>query len=343
MLHRRETRQAHAVKKSLRSHFCEAEMSLNQPQPPLVDTNPGNFKRIDSQDYDISSPREWLEFHEARNNGKGGAYTVVRCDLIAQSEWRIWGKKYHVDRLLQSFQLLEGAELDKQAFELTQRTNSMMVSLLEAMSDTLGETRCTVMVTFLWQLEAGGHLFLRGHAFSSGQNTFQVHTYHPVPMVASLAISKNPFPNRYSNLPRAKCSAWCLQRRPLEETFKTDGVGEVLLMDSTGSRVLEGLTSNVFFLYKDGVLRTPDADVLEGYARSLVLRAADTIDLTVETRPILASESEQWEEVFVTSSIRLVAPVSKIVSQDSALWSATPKQTYPLWRTLFEAMFRFET
>ena len=47
--------------------------------------------------YDLSSPREWLEFMEV--GGGEGAYTVLRCDYrLKKRKWRIWGKEFHVKK-----------------------------------------------------------------------------------------------------------------------------------------------------------------------------------------------------------------------------------------------------
>ena len=133
-------------------------------------------------------------------------------------------------------------------------------------------------------------------------------------------------PNRYENRPDAKDSSWCRDRRPLEDMNKTDEIGEVLLArpidgaetvtvgELGGIELLEGLTSNLFVVYKDGTLRTAalEGNVLRGYARHLVLEAADRLRLRHdETKPLLLQDAidGMWSEVFITSSIRLVVPV----------------------------------
>ena len=35
--------------------------------------------------FDLSSPREWLEYNEMKDRGITGAYTVLRCDLHSNS------------------------------------------------------------------------------------------------------------------------------------------------------------------------------------------------------------------------------------------------------------------
>ena len=80
--------------------------------------------------------------------------------------------------------------------------------------------------------------------------------------------------------------------------------------------VLEGLTSNVFFVYPGGILRTApsDQDVLNGYARKLILDHASDCGFIVDTRhPVLLHDMDQWEEIFITSSIRILTPLTELL------------------------------
>jgi len=140
-------------------------------------------------------------------------------------------------------------------------------------------------------------------------------------------------PSRWrDNNPRVKDSSWCRRRRPLEASFKADGIGEVVLArdvsinfsdvgdvlgDFAGIELLEGLTSNLFVIYKDGTFRTADCElVLEGYARSLVLKVARRLGLEYNMQEQIMLQDAvdgKWAEVFVTSSVRLVLPVTSVV------------------------------
>jgi Amino-transferase class IV len=137
---------------------------------------------------------------------------------------------------------------------------------------------------------------------------------------SSNGMHQNSLPSRFP-FPQAKLSSWCRERRPLEETFLQSsgkGMGEVILchVDSSNNKVelLEGLTTNLFVLYKDGTIRTaPRNQSLNGYVRSTVLQslAQDSEVRVVERAPLL-EEYDLWKEVFVTSSIRLVIPVQSV-------------------------------
>lgn len=142
-------------------------------------------------------------------------------------------------------------------------------------------------------------------------------------------------PTRYQNLPRAKLSSWCRRRRLLEEMFKTKDVGDVLLTKPCETslssetaeaaeavskslmppaiELLEGLTSNLFVVYPGKIIRTaPSKHVLGGYVRHRVIECAENCGYTVEFGSIPVEDSSLWEEVFVTSSIRLIIPVERI-------------------------------
>jgi hypothetical protein len=151
-------------------------------------------------------------------------------------------------------------------------------------------------------------------------------------------------PNRYRNFPTAKLSSWCRRRRLLEDIFKKPDIGDVILTKhhcddeedvenetkppplsvSVGSNdptttptpsveLLEGLTSNLFVVYPGKILRTaPSKHVLGGYVRHLIIDCAKQCGYTVEVGPIPLEDSSLWEEVFVTSSIRLIIPVSRM-------------------------------
>ena len=77
----------------------------------------------------------------------------------------------------------------------------------------------------------------------------------------------------------------------------------------------QGLTSNCFFVYPGRVLKTPKDGILRGYARHRVVQAAQALGYHVEQGPVSLDEAPAWQEVFVTSAIRLVQPVQTIVQR----------------------------
>ena len=167
----------------------------------------------------------------------------------------------------------------------------------------------------------------------------------PTPITACLAIPNDATQKSWLMLPgrcsehkiehshlagaSAKISSWCRARRPLEERFKMSDskVGEVLLVKPVKKRpnneqhcfvdsleILEGLISNVFVVYKDGTVRTaPVCSVLSGYARQLVVDEF-LLKLDESNAPTIQdAKAGLWSEVFVTSAIRLIVPVNRII------------------------------
>ena len=201
------------------------------------------------------------------------------------------------------------------------------------------------------KLNAGAsEIAVRGHACSSSNPLPVFRSVQPIVVtVAALrhshegahtrhhsdddAVIDTSLPTRFQN-PQSKVASWCKQRKKMDnpKTYKPPGVSEVLMVrpnsklgptPSLGTdthfsslELLEGLSSNVFVIYKDGTLRTAREGVLYGYVRHLVLQSAEKCGLTVDTnKPISLQDAvdDNWSEVFITSSSRLIWPVSRIL------------------------------
>jgi Amino-transferase class IV len=160
------------------------------------------------------------------------------------------------------------------------------------------------MLTFLWQKGTKpSQILLHGHACWSGKPD-QLDDYNPEPISTILVISSNheQMPNHYSSNPESKVSAWCHQQWPLEEAFRV--MGEILLTRPVGDdiHILEGLTSNIFFIYPNNKLLTASDGVLKGYAQKLVLDCAKACGLQYDLAPIRVQDAQIWHKVFLTSS-----------------------------------------
>jgi branched-chain amino acid aminotransferase len=90
------------------------------------------------------------------------------------------------------------------------------------------------------------------------------------------------------------------------------GAHEALLLDARGF-VTEGSSSNVFAV-RGGRLTTPPiaAGILEGVTRGLVLRIAGEIGVAADEAPLRPEELERADEVFITSTVREIVPVTRI-------------------------------
>jgi branched-chain amino acid aminotransferase len=94
------------------------------------------------------------------------------------------------------------------------------------------------------------------------------------------------------------------------------GADEALLLDTQG-HVSEASASNVF-LVSSGVIVTPPltCGVLPGITRAVVLELLAERGLHAFERPVDVSELATVDEVFCTSSLRGVAPVTRIAGRD---------------------------
>jgi branched-chain amino acid aminotransferase len=90
------------------------------------------------------------------------------------------------------------------------------------------------------------------------------------------------------------------------------GAHEALLLDA-GGFVTEGSSSNVFAVVR-GAVRTPPlaAGILEGVTRGVVLRLARAMGLAAEEAPLRAEDLEGADEVFITSTVREIVPVTRL-------------------------------
>src|SRR5450432_614621 len=100
------------------------------------------------------------------------------------------------------------------------------------------------------------------------------------------------------------------------------GASEALLEDAHGS-ILEGSTSNVFAVFAGTLVTPPEsAAILPGITRARVLEVAREAGIALELRAISQRELAHADEVFITSSIREVVPITKLDGQP--VGSGTP-------------------
>jgi len=295
-------------------------------------------------------------------DGKKNSATIARTNDIA-IEQAVQETECLMDRLLSA--AVEEFDLKQQTMDIHESDNH----------PTSMTTTTVCMLTILWTLSSlhkdhgvmirvQGHICRGASSCSDGSESdgedFPFSSCNPDPwtaVVATVSTRQHPLPNRQPH-PYAKLSAWCSERRPLEERFRENvycafeppcvdiqgelngrgndsdsnpitpasiAVDEIILVDESSKdgdgecshpRLLEGLTSNLFVVYHNNVIRTAGEGVLHGYARHLVLSAVAktnnkwTVDTTT---PIRLDEADQWQEVFVTSAIRIIVPVGKIL------------------------------
>ncbi|MBI2409502.1 aminotransferase class IV [Candidatus Kaiserbacteria bacterium] len=94
----------------------------------------------------------------------------------------------------------------------------------------------------------------------------------------------------------------------LQDKRKADGAVEILY--TSGERVLECATSNIFIV-KDSAVITPDAGVLKGITRNVTIELARGA-YQVEERPVMLAELFAADEAFITSSFKDIVPIVSI-------------------------------
>jgi len=108
----------------------------------------------------------------------------------------------------------------------------------------------------------------------------------------------------------AKDSEWTRQRRELEQAKPRD-CNEVILVDDEG-RLFEGLQTN-FYVLKDSKLQTAGKGILEGTVRKMLLEECVKEGFPVDLSAPNIMEMDQWQGVFISSTSRLLLPVSEVI------------------------------
>ncbi|HVW24347.1 MAG TPA: aminotransferase class IV [Polyangiaceae bacterium] len=116
---------------------------------------------------------------------------------------------------------------------------------------------------------------------------------------------------------------------------KAAGAAEALIVDGKGA-VVEGATSNVFFVAKGALITPPEDDgILPGITRAVALEVARDLSIPVIYRSPQLEELALFDEVFISSSIRELVAVVRI--EGNAVGDGKPG---PVYRRLREAFRR---
>ena len=93
---------------------------------------------------------------------------------------------------------------------------------------------------------------------------------------------------------------------------RADGADDALVLDTAG-HLCEGASSNLFLVIR-GVVHTPPATcgILPGITRQAVLDILAGLDIPVEQFPIPPAALDAADELFLTSSLREIAPVTQV-------------------------------
>jgi branched-chain amino acid aminotransferase len=127
----------------------------------------------------------------------------------------------------------------------------------------------------------------------------------------SVVLVQSARPTDHTRAAGAKASNYLANLLAAEEARRKGGQ-EAILTDASGE-VLEGSTSNVFVV-RAGVVRTPPLElgILGGITRAAILKAGARIGVAIREESLFPSDLYEADEVFLTSSIREVAPVVQV-------------------------------
>lgn len=157
----------------------------------------------------------------------------------------------------------------------------------------------------------GGHGPLGSDRHDSGLTYIVTAAEHPRPPAHGAVVTVPWTRNERSATAGLKTTSYADNVVALARA-KDHGAVEALFANTRGE-LCEATGSNVFVVL-DGVLRTPplDSGCLAGISRALVLEwcAAEGVDVREDAMPL--SVLEHAEEVFITSSIKDVMPVSAV-------------------------------
>lgn len=87
-------------------------------------------------------------------------------------------------------------------------------------------------------------------------------------------------------------------------------IDEVIMVDNDGF-VREGVTTNIFIV-KNGVIWTPEHDILAGVMRDKVIKLAEKKDMPIQIRDFKIEDLFEAKEIFLTNSVKLIFPVNKL-------------------------------
>ncbi len=139
----------------------------------------------------------------------------------------------------------------------------------------------------------------------------------------SLTASLAPWPrNERSALAGMKCASYAENVFALDHA-RRQGFDETIFTNTSG-HLCEAATANLF-LVSQGALLTPPlgSGCLPGITREVVIELAKDLGLPCEERDLVPGELLRAEEVFLTSSIRGLARVSRFVDHRYAAGQIT--------------------
>lgn len=180
-----------------------------------------------------------------------------------------------------------------------------------------GEHRIRVVLT-----RGPGALVARRATLGPGRTFVVVEPLPPQPKELSLAVVDWPLPRRHG---AAYKTLAYLDHLLARELAAATGADEAVRLGPDGD-VVECATSNLF-LVTAGVAITPPVElgILPGVTRARVLATCKALGIAAEQRRISLDELRAADELFVTSAVRGVVPVSRLDGEPRAAGPVTAR------------------
>lgn len=208
----------------------------------------------------------------------------------------------HLDRLYAS-----AAWLQLAALERAQLADAVRRTLAAAGA---GEHRVRIVLT-----RGEGALAARLSSLGPGRAIVVVEPLPEQPIEVSLAIVDWPLPRRLSH--GHKTLAY-LDHIIARELAAAAGADEAVRLGPDGV-VLECASANIFCVMPRGVVITPRLEgALPGVTRARVLAACRSTDIRVAVLHLTVGHLHVAEEIFITSAVRGVVPVTRLDGQPRA-------------------------
>ena len=214
----------------------------------------------------------------------------------------------HLDRLYTAATLLGIRSLERALVE-----DALRRTLEASGSSAPGEKRIRVVLT-----RGPGSVLARADALGPGRTIIIVEPLPAQPDQVSLAIVDWPLPRRRG--PGLKTLSY-LDHLVAHELAAQVGADEAVRLGADGD-VVECATSNLFMVVAGNTVVTPplDGGILPGITRARVIamamqmeiELATPVRLEVHERRISIAELHAAEEIFVTSALRGVVPVTRL-------------------------------
>jgi len=213
----------------------------------------------------------------------------------------------HLDRLYETAKFLELQALERpRLVEAVYRT-------IAAAHEEPGERKLRIMLT-----RGPGALGERLRDLPKGHAIVIVEPLGEQPTEISLAIVDWPVPRRRG---RGHKTLAYLDNIVARELARAADADEAVRLDDAG-HVIEGATCNIFAVIKGTVVTPPTGrGVLPGIVRAQVLELCAREGIAATVRDVSQRELRSADELFVTSSLRGVVPVTVL---DKTLRSTGP-------------------